>query len=109
MFSSSYTDTELYTQTFSSGSPSGTISLNASNYANLTQQIDPSYEYNVYVHLVAGGQVQSGIGSDSHIRLTLLSTSTVEVSFTGSATELLGNYIKSNGISSVYGLHSKFQ
>ena len=101
-----YTDTPLYSKSFSSGSPSGTIKA-----SDLITNHTTTASYHVYqllVYLVEGGQVQSSIASDSWIRLNR--DDICEATITKESTSLdLGTYIRPNGISSVFGNHSKFQ
>lgn len=101
-----YTDTTWYSKSFSSGSPSGTIKA-----SDLIPNYTTTASYHVYqllVYLVEGGQVQSSIASDSWIRLNR--DDVCEATITKESASLdLGTYIRPNGISSVFGNHSKFQ
>lgn len=106
LLTNSHTDTNWYSRSFSSGSPSGTIT--ASDLT--TNQITTTFyhAYQLLVYLVEGGQVQSSIASDSWIGLSR--DGVCEATITKASSSLdLGTYIRPNGISSVFGSHSKFQ
>ena len=106
LLANTYIDTTLYSKSFSSGSPSGTIKASdlIPNYTTTASY----HTYQLLVYLVEGGQVQSSIASDSWIRLNR--DDVCEATITKESASLdLGTYIRPNGISSVFGNHSKFQ
>ena len=106
LLTDSYTDITCYSKSFSGGSPNGIITV-----SDLTTNSTTTAFYHAYqllVHLVEGGQVQSSIASNSWIGLNR--SGICEATITKPSASLdLGTYIRPNGISSVFGNHSKFQ
>lgn len=70
----------------------------------------PEVKYGLFLCLKAGGQVKSGVASNSHIRFYVTANNSAEITFTDLSESInAGTFIGPNGISSIYGKNTKFQ
>lgn len=102
---------ELFSWTWSSGHPNAIFTVDNLNLKEFT--IAPSLglggrKWGVFLYLESGGQVKSGIASDSWIHIWATTDNEAEIKLTDKEPRP-GTFIGSNGISSIFGKNTKFQ
>ena len=97
----------MYRQTWSSGSPSDTITQ--AKLTNNSITLDEMYYYTLRLYLHPGGSVKSTMSSDSWINFDVDAGCQGMVQVKSGDDIELGTFIRPNGISSAFGKHSKFQ
>lgn len=102
---------ELFSWTWSSGHPNAIFTVDNLNLKEFT--IAPSLglggrKWGVFLYLEQGGQVKSGIASDSWIHIWATTDNEAEIKLTDKEPRP-GTFIGSNGISSIFGKNTKFQ
>lgn len=102
---------ELFSWTWSSGHPNAIFTIDNLNLKEFT--IAPSLglggrKWGVFLYLESGGQVKSGIASDSWIHIWATTDNEAEIKLTDKEPRP-GTFIGSNGISSIFGKNTKFQ
>ncbi len=105
--------TLMGTWTWASGSISKLYTLNDLTNKKITVSYSlglQGVKYGLFLCLKAGGQVKSGVASNSHIRFYVTENNSAEITFTDSSDSIdAGTFIGPNGISSIYGKNTKFQ
>ena len=102
---------ELFSWTWSSGHPNAIFTIDNLNLKEFT--IAPSLglggrKWGVFLYLEPGGQVKSGVASDSWIHIWATTDNEAEIKLTNEEPRP-GTFIGSNGISSIFGKNTKFQ
>lgn len=102
---------ELFSWTWSSGHPNAIFTIDNLNLKEFT--IAPSLglggrKWGVFLYLEPGGQVKSGVASDSWIHIWATTDNEAEIKLTDEEPRP-GTFIGSNGISSIFGKNTKFQ
>lgn len=102
---------ELFSWTWSSGHPNAIFTIDNLNLKEFTTT--PSLglsgrKWGVFLYLEPGGQVKSGVASDSWIHIWATTDNEAEIKLTYEEPRP-GTFIGSNGISSIFGKNTKFQ
>lgn len=102
-----YTDIKVYTKSFTQSTK---ITIKQADLTQKSIKTKAIHAYRVMIYLEPGGQVQSGLPSNSWIRISSGNNQEVRISRPDENKEIIkGTYIRPNGISSTFGKHSKFQ
>lgn len=102
---------ELYTRTWSIESTKGSIilgNLDNNSFSILPYGLEAG-KWGVYLYLEQGGQVKSGVASDSWIRFWATTNNKAKIILDNNSDPKPGTFIGSNGISSIFGKNTKFQ
>lgn len=102
---------KLFSWTWSSGHPNAIFTIDNLNLKEFTTT--PSLglagrKWGVFLYLEPGGQVKSGVASDSWIHIWATTDNEAEIKLTDEEPRP-GTFIGSNGISSIFGKNTKFQ
>ena len=102
---------ELYQWTWNSGQWKGefiTNDLTTKSFSVPALSGLGNRKWGIYLYLEPGGQVKSGIGSDSWIHIWATTNNEAEIKLKDTK-PIPGTFIGSNGISSIFGEKTKFQ
>ena len=102
---------ELYQWTWSSGQWKGefiTNDLTTNSFSVPALSGLGNRKWGIYLYLEPGGQVKSGIASDSWIHIWATTNNEAEIKLKNTK-PIPGTFIGSNGISSIFGEKTKFQ
>ena len=102
----------LFSWTWDDGDYKGTYTLNDLIIKNLIFTGTSGYadkKWGVYLYLEPGGQVKSGLASNSWISIYATTNNEAQITFEENADPIPGTFIGSNGISSIFGKNTKFQ
>lgn len=102
---------ELYQWTWNSGQWKGefiTNDLTTKSFSVPALSGLGDRKWGIYLYLEPGGQVKSGIGSDSWIHIWATTNNEAEIKLKDTK-PIPGTFIGSNGISSIFGEKTKFQ
>lgn len=102
---------ELFSWTWTGKEQNGVFKLDNLTYTEYS--VAPSSglagrKWGVFLCLEKGGQVKSGVASDSWIRIWATTNNEAEITLNNSK-PIPGTFIGSNGISSIFGENTKFQ
>ena len=103
---------ELYSWIWVNGSLSGKITennLNQKEFPILLTSGLTNKKWGVYLYLEEGGQVKSGMASNSWIKIYATTNNEAEITLGDDSDPIPGTFIGSNGISSIFGKNTKFQ
>lgn len=103
---------ELFSWTWTGKEQNGVFKLNNLTYTEYNSGA-PSFglagrKWGVFLCLEKGGQVKSGVASNSWIRIWATTNNEAEITLNNSK-PIPGTFIGSNGISSIFGENTKFQ
>lgn len=103
---------ELFSWTWTGKEQNGVFKLDNLTYTEYSVAAPSSglagRKWGVFLCLEKGGQVKSGVASDSWIRIWATTNNEAEITLNNSK-PIPGTFIGSNGISSIFGENTKFQ